>query len=89
MSYREPHAAAEPHQGAVMGMRGCEAAAECSSERPGHGLHRMQHHLAAVTASKWIDAIVLENGADGFVALAEFSSGDVTRVWHHLSLIHI
>lgn len=83
MSHREPHAAAEPHQGAVMGMRGCEAAAECSSERPGHGLHRMQHRLAAVTASKWVDAIVLANDPDGFVTLAEFTSGDLTRVWHH------
>jgi hypothetical protein len=52
MSHREPHAATEPHTGAVMGMRGCESAAECRSDRPGHGLHVMQERLAATTASR-------------------------------------
>ena len=83
MSHREPHAATEPNFGAVMGMRGCETSAECRSDRPGHGLHAMQERLAAVTASKWIDAIVVGVDADGFATLAEFADTDVHRVWHH------
>lgn len=83
MSHREPHAATKPNFGAVMGMRGCESAAECVSDRPGHGLHAMQERLAAVTASKWIDAIVVAVDADGFATLAEFSGTGVHRVWHH------
>jgi hypothetical protein len=83
MSNRKPHAATEPNFGAVMGMRGCETAAECSSERPGHGLHPMQERLATVAASKWIDAIVIAVDVDGFANLAEFAGSAVHRVWHH------
>ncbi|WP_395243800.1 hypothetical protein ACGGZK_16995 [Agromyces sp. MMS24-K17] len=82
MSYREPHAATQPTQGRAMGMRGCEAHAECSSDRPGHGLHRMQSRLAEVAASKWLDAIVVAADAEGFITLADLD-GDVHRVWHH------
>ena len=83
MSNREPHAATEPRQGWAMGMRGCETAGECRSERPGHGLHAMQARLATVAASKWIDAIVVSIEADGFATLAEFAGTALHRVWHH------
>lgn len=86
MSHREPHAATEPRTGRVMGMRGCESAAECRSDRPGHGLHAMQERLAVTTASKWVDAIVVAIDEHGFATLAEFGDGDhagVRRVWHH------
>ncbi|MDF2575802.1 MAG: hypothetical protein K0S05_2714 [Agromyces sp.] len=91
MSHREPHAATEPRTGAVMGMRGCEIAAECRSDRPGHRLHAMQERLAVTTASKWVDAIVLGVDEHGFATVAEFSDDDrdpvdgsnVRRVWHH------
>jgi hypothetical protein len=82
MSHREPHAATEPQQGAVMGMRGCELAAECRSDRPGHGLHPMQQRLAAATPSKWLDAIVLGVDEAGFATLATLD-GELRRVWHH------
>ncbi|GAA4367316.1 hypothetical protein [Agromyces bauzanensis] len=91
MSHREPHAAPEPRTGAVMGMRSCESAATCRSDRPGHGLHAMQERLAVATATKWVDAIVVEVDEHGFATLAEL--GDVggaaaaalgvRRVWHH------
>ena len=83
MSHREPHAATEPRTGAAMGMRGCESATECRSDRPGHGLHAMQERLAATTASKWIDALVVEVDAQGFATLADFHDGGLWRVWHH------
>ena len=83
MSHRESHTPTEPHVGTVMGMRGCEAAAECRSDRPGHRLHAMQERLAGATASKWVDAIVVETDVDGFATLAEFTGTDVHRVWHH------
>ena len=86
MSKREPHAVTQPRPGEVMGMRGCVAAAECSSDRPGHRLHLMQQRLATTTASRWIDAIVLELEDDGFATLAEFDGDGVRRVWHHESL---
>ena len=72
MSHREPHAATEPRTGTVMGMRGCESAAECGSQRPGHGLHAMQQRLAATTASKWIDAISWSRRPAGFATIADF-----------------
>jgi len=83
MSHREPHATTEPSTGAAMGMRGCESAAECRSDRPGHGLHAMQERLAATAASKWIDAIVSGVDDDGFATVVDFHAGDVRRVWHH------
>jgi hypothetical protein len=83
MSHREPHATTEPRTGAVMGMRGCESAAACRSDRPGHGLHAMQERLAVTTASKWIDAIVTAVDGEGFATLAEFGGESVRRVWHH------
>jgi len=83
MSHRESHAATEPRTGAVMGMRGCETAAECRSDRPGHGLHAMQERLAATTASKWVDVIVIGVDTEGFATLAEFGVDAVRRVWHH------
>ncbi|QAY75080.1 hypothetical protein ET445_16180 [Agromyces protaetiae] len=63
-------------------MRGCEAHAECSSERPGHGVSRIQARLAEATPSKWVDAIVLDAGEDGFVTIASLD-GDIRRLWHH------
>ena len=83
MSHREPHATSEPRTGAAMGMRGCESAVECRSERPGHGLHAMQERLAATTPSKWIDAIVVEVRPEGYAILAEFGGDALRRVWHH------
>ena len=83
MSHREPHATTEPRTGAAMGMRGCVSAAACRSDRPGHGLHAMQERLAATTASKWIDALVVEVDAHGFATLVEFDGGGVRRVWQH------
>ena len=83
MSHREPHTPTEPHVGTVMGMRGCETAAECRSDRPGHRLHAMQERLAGATASKWVDAIVVETDVDGFATVAEFASGRLRRLWHH------
>ena len=83
MSHREPHATTEPRTGAAMGMRGCVSAAECRSDRPGHGLHVMQERLAATTASKWIDAIVVEVDDHGFAILVDFDGGGVRRVWQH------
>ncbi len=82
MSHREPHAPAEPRRGASMGMRGCELASECRSDRPGHGLHAMQQRLAAATPSKWLDAIVIGVEESGFATLATLDGG-VRRVWHH------
>ncbi|GAA1847599.1 hypothetical protein [Agromyces salentinus] len=82
MSHREPHAATTPVTGAVMGMRGCEHAAECTSERAGHGLNAVQERLAAVTASKWIDAIVTSVDAAGSAWLATLD-GSIRRVWQH------
>lgn len=73
MSHREPQTRTEPHAGTVMGMRGCEAAATCGSDRPGHRLHAMQERLAGATASKWVDAIVVEIDGDGFATVAEFA----------------
>ena len=83
MSHREPHATTEPRTGAAMGMRGCTSAAECRSDRPGHGLHAMQERLAATTASKWIDALVVGVDAHGFATLVDFNDGEVRRVWQH------
>ena len=83
MSHREPHAATEPRTGAVMGMRGCESATECRSHRPGHGLHVMQDRLATTTASKWIDAIVVDVDDQGFATLADLDGDGLRRVWHH------
>lgn len=90
MSHREPAAsgavgAVRAQQGLGTGMRGCEHAAECSSERPGHRLHAMQSRLAAVAASKWVDAIVLEVDGAGFASLATID-GEPLRVWHHATL---
>ena len=82
MSHREPHAVTEPRTGAVMGMRGCEHASDCSSDRPGHGLHAMQLRLATATPSKWIDGIVTSTDADGFVTVAGLE-GEARRIWHH------
>ena len=82
MSHREPHAATEPRTGTVMGMRGCESATECSSDRPGQGLHAMQQRLAATTASKWIDGIVSTTDEAGFATIAGLD-GTIRRVWHH------
>ncbi|GAA1942798.1 hypothetical protein [Agromyces allii] len=82
MSHREPHAVTTPRTGEVMGMRGCEHAAECSSDRPGHGLNAVQERLAAVTASKWIDAFVTSVDASGFAWLATLDGG-IRRVWQH------
>ena len=83
MSNREPHAATEPRTGEVMGMRGCESAAECRSQRPGHGLHLMQERLAATTSSKWIDALVVDVDDHGFATLVDFGGDALRRVWHH------
>lgn len=83
MSHHEPHATTEPRTGAAMGMRGCESASECRSDRPGHGLHAMQDRLAATTASKWIDAVVAGVDAHGFATVVGFHDGEVHRVWHH------
>ena len=82
MSNREPHAATQSHTGRVMGMRGCEAHTECSSERPGHGVGRIQARLAEATPSKWVDAIVVAADAEGFVTIAALD-GDLRRLWHH------
>lgn len=82
MSHREPHATAEPRPGAVMGMRGCERARECRSDRPGHRLHAMAQRLAAATATKWIDALVTSVDPDGVATLATLD-GVARRVWHH------
>ena len=71
MSHREPHAATEPRTGTVMGMRGCESATECSSDRPGHRLHAMQQRLAATTASKWRDGFVVATDVAGFATIAD------------------
>jgi hypothetical protein len=86
MSDHEPHAVTQPSTGEVMGMRGCVAAPECSSDRPGHRLHLMQQRLAATTASKWVDVIVVGLDADGFATLAELGTDTAHRVWHHDSL---
>lgn len=83
MSHRQPHAVTEPRQGAVMGMRGCERAATCRSDRPGHGLHPMQERLAVTTASRWVDAIVVAVESDGFATLVELGGDAERRVWHH------
>ena len=83
MSHREPHAVTEPRTGAVMGMRGCVDVSDCSSDRPGHGLHAMQLRLASATPSKWVDAIVTAVDADGFATLAPIAGDRVRRVWHH------
>lgn len=85
MSHREPHAATRAPQGLGMGMRGCVHAGECSSERPGHRLHGMQSRLAAIAASKWVDAIVLDVDDAGFATLADLD-GETHRVWHHAPL---
>ena len=82
MTHREPHAPTEPRPGAVMGMRGCELASECRSERPGHRLHTMQLRLAAATPSRWLDAIVVAVDEAGFATLATLD-GELRRVWHH------
>jgi len=82
MSHREPHAATQPRTGRATGMRGCVHASECSSDRPGHGLHAMQLRLATATPSKWLDAIVTSIDADGFASVATLAGG-ARRVWHH------
>ncbi|MCD2444137.1 hypothetical protein LQ757_17775 [Agromyces sp. SYSU K20354] len=83
MSHREPHAATEPRTGTVMGMRGCESATECSSDRPGHRLNAMARRLAATTASKWVDGFVVSTDDAGFATIADFDGGTARRVWHH------
>lgn len=85
MSDRDPHAATQPHAGEVSGMRGCEAHAECASDRPGHGLNPVQARLAHATPTKWIDAIVLDADHDGFVTVADLGGG-IRRLWHHAPL---
>ncbi|WP_350347385.1 hypothetical protein ABIQ69_12165 [Agromyces sp. G08B096] len=85
MSHREPHAATRPQPGRVMGMRGCEAHEACRSDRPGHGLNAVQARVARATPSRWVDAVVLEAGADGFVTVAALDGG-LRRVWHHAPL---
>lgn len=83
MSHREPHAVTEPRTGAVMGMRGCEHASACSSDRPGHRLHAMQMRLSNATPSKWVDAVVTAVDADGFATVAALAGDDERRIWHH------
>ena len=39
--------------------------------------------LAATTASKWIDALVVDVDEQGFATLAEFGSDELRRGWHH------
>ncbi|MGX5697683.1 hypothetical protein ACWKWP_15910 [Agromyces soli] len=89
MSHREPAAsgvhAVRAQLGQGLGMRGCVHGTECSSERPGHRLHAMQSRLAAIAASKWVDAIVAASDDDGFVELLGLD-GTVLRIWHHAAL---
>ena len=85
MSTHQPHAAAESRTGLAMGMRGCLEGEACSSLRPGHDLHPMQDRLSRIAASRWLDAIVVATGADGFVELLDLD-GRTRRVWHHGAL---
>ena len=85
MSTHQPHAAAESRTGLAMGMRGCVEGDACASDRPGHGLHPMQDRLSRIAASRWVDAVVIDSGADGFVELLDLDGG-VHRVWHHGAL---
>jgi hypothetical protein len=85
MSNRDPHAATQPHAGRAMGMRGCDTHERCASDRPGHGLNAVQARLAQATASKWLDALVLDVDAHGFVTVAELAGG-IRRLWHHAPL---
>ncbi|MGR0220551.1 hypothetical protein [Agromyces sp. ZXT2-6] len=82
MSTPQPHAAAESRTGLAMGMRGCVEGEACASDRPGHGLHPMQERLARIAASRWVDAVVVDVAADGFVDLVDLDGGR-HRVWHH------
>ncbi|GAA1519241.1 hypothetical protein BJ978_001907 [Agromyces terreus] len=82
MPHREPHAVT-PATGEATGMRGCERAAGCTSERAGHGLNAVQERLAAVTASRWIDAIVTSvDTTTGYAWIATLDGG-IRRVWQH------
>jgi hypothetical protein len=85
MSTPKPHTAAERRTGVAMGMRGCVEGHECSSDRPGHGLHPMQERLSRIAASRWVDAIVVAAASDGFVELVDLD-GATHRVWHHGAL---
>lgn len=87
MSTRDPHAAASHLLGASMGMRGCESHIDCSSQYSGHGLNPIQDRLSRVTPSKWIDAVITEVDAHGFVEVTDVRSGEASRVWHHEPLL--
>ena len=83
MSHREPQTRTEPHAAAASQPRMPMTVPACGSDRPGHRLHAMQERLAGATASKWVDAIVVEIDGDGFATVAEFAGERLRRVWHH------
>lgn len=54
---------------------------------PGYDLHPIRLHAAVATSACWHDAFVTD--IDGnVVTLADFKTGEETRVWHHIDLTH-
>jgi hypothetical protein len=56
----------------------------CAGHGAGHGLLTLHKRVIAATPSKWRDAIVLSSSADGWIAVALFSTGETVWVWNHV-----
>lgn len=60
----------------------------CTDNRPGHGLHAVQLRLAAATPTRWLDALIVGVGADGWVEVATLDGGSVS-LWNHGDLAEV
>ncbi|MCP2031241.1 hypothetical protein L1277_001332 [Okibacterium sp. HSC-33S16] len=58
----------------------------CDKTTAGHGLRALQVRVVAATPSKWIDGIVEQASANGWIRIALIDSGETRWVWNHTNL---
>lgn len=73
----------------VLHVATCHGELGCAMSDAGHDLHALQRVVAAATPSSWLDAVVGEATADGWVTLYAADDGRVVRVWHHRPLAEL